>query len=325
MRYTLIPNRASALTEPTVKTGMICMVVAMLLLPVSDTFAKILTGVLSPVEVTMWRLLAQALCFVPVFIFMRHRLHGDMFSPVVALSGLLLMITLTSLVTAFSVMPIATAIAIFFAEPLILTLLAGPLLGEVAGPRRYAAVGVGLIGALIVIRPGFSEFGLATLLPLIAATAYALNMIVLRRACTTRSGLTVQCGATLYATLGMVVILGAFSAVGAIEVAPLARPTWTWWAILCCGALAAASYVLIAEAFRHAQATILAPFQYLEIVGATAAGYFVFSEFPDGLTWLGIVIILGSGAYIFQRERQSGASAPGGRRGGRRAVWTKRG
>lgn len=306
MRYTLIAKRASVLSAPTAKTGMICMVVAMLLLPASDTFAKILTGVLTPVEVTMWRLLAQGLCFMPVILFMRHRLHGAMFSPIVALSGLLVMITLTSLVTAFSVMPIATAIAIFFAEPLILTLLAGPLLGEVAGPRRYAAVGVGLIGALIVIRPGFSEFGLATLLPLVAATAYALNMIVLRRACTTRSGLTVQCGATFYATLGMIVILGALSAVDVIEVAPLARPASTWWAIFGCGALAAASYVLIAEAFRHAQATILAPFQYLEIVGATVAGYFIFSEFPDGLTWLGIVIILASGAYIFQRERQHG-------------------
>jgi drug/metabolite transporter (DMT)-like permease len=220
-------------------------------------------------------------------------------------------------VTAFSVMPIATAIAIFFVEPLLLTLLAGQLLSEVAGPRRYAAVGVGLLGALIVIRPGFSEFGLATLLPLVAATTYALNMIVLRRACATRSGLTVQCGATVYAALGMVIVVGALSVTGMVEPAPLARPAWTWWAILGSGAFAATSFVLIAEAFRHAEATTLAPFQYLEIVGATAAGYLVFSEFPDGLTWLGIAIILGSGAYIVHRERQRGAHLPHHRRGGR--------
>lgn len=315
MSQEFILYRASVRSWSVANKGMICMAVAMLLLPVSDTFAKALTGVLAPVEVTMWRLLAQGFCLVPVVLLMRKRLHGEMFSPIVALSGLLVMITLTSLVTAFSVMPIATAIAIFFAEPLILTLLAGPLLGEVAGPRRYAAVGVGLIGAMIVIRPGFSEFGLATLLPLVAATSYALNMIVLRRACTTRSGLTVQCGATLYAALGMVVILGFLSAFGAIEAAPLARPAWTWGAILGCGAFAAASFVLIAEAFRHAEATTLAPFQYLEIVGATAAGYLVFSEFPDGLTWLGIAIILGSGAYIVQREQQHGSHVPRRRRG----------
>ncbi len=317
MSHVLTPNRVVAPVGPAANAGMICMALAMLLLPIGDTFAKILTGVMGPVEVTMWRLLAQALCLAPVVVLMRHRLRGAMFSPVVALSGLLVMVTLTSLVTAFSVMPIATAIAIFFAEPLILTLLAGPLLGEVAGPRRDAAVAIGLVGALIVIRPGFSEFGLATLLPLLAATAYALNMIVLRRACATRSGLTVQCGATLFAALGMVVLVIGSAATGLIDLAPLARPAWTWAAILGCGVFAAASFVLIAEAFRSAEATVLAPFQYLEIVGATAAGYLVFAEFPDGLTWLGIAIILGSGAYIVQRERQRGAHVPRRRRGGR--------
>jgi drug/metabolite transporter (DMT)-like permease len=317
MSQALILNRAAAPDLSTTNIGMIFMAFAMLLLPVGDTFAKILTDVIGPVEVTMWRLLAQGLCLLPVVVLLRRRLRGAMFSPVVALSGLLVMITLTSLVTAFSVMPIATAIAIFFAEPLILTLLAGPLLGEVAGPRRYAAVSVGLVGALIVIRPGFSEFGLATLLPLVAATAYALNMIVLRRACATRSGLTVQCGATVYAAIGMVVVVGVLYAAGGIELAPLMRPAWTWGAILGCGAFAAASFVLIAEAFRHAEATTLAPFQYLEIVGATAAGFFVFSEFPDGPTWLGVAIILGSGAYIVHRERQQDARVPRRRRGGR--------
>lgn len=310
MSQALILDRSTAPVCSSTKTGMVAMAAAMLLLPVSDTFAKILTGVMSPVEVTMWRLLAQALCLVPVVLVLHRRLRGAMFSPIVALSGLLVMITLASLVTAFSIMPIATAIAIFFVEPLILTLLAGPLLGEVAGPRRYAAVAVGLVGALIVIRPGFSEFGLAALLPLIAATSYALNMIVLRRACAARSGLTVQVGATVYAAFGMAVIVGLLTVSGGIELAPLARPAWTWAAILGCGAFAAASFVLITAAFRHAEATTLAPFQYLEIIGATVAGFLVFSEFPDGFTWLGIAIILGSGAYVVQRERLRDARVP---------------
>lgn len=317
MRQAPSSSRSAPSTGRSTRIGMIYMGIAMFLLPVADTFAKALTDALGPIEVTMWRLLAQALFFLPVILLLRNRLQGPMFSPVVALSGLLLMTTLTSLVTAFSQMPIATAIAIFFAEPLILTLLAGPLLGEVAGPRRYAAVAVGLIGALIVIRPGYSEFGFATVLPLIAATSYALNMIVLKRACTTRSALTMQCGATAYAALGMVVMTGALQANGLIEMAPLDRPSWTWGAILACGGFAAASFVLIAEAFRHAEATILAPFQYLEIVGATAAGFFVFSEFPDALTWLGVAIILGSGAYIFHRERRREARVPRRRRAGR--------
>ncbi len=296
------------------EAGIVLMAAAMLLLPMGDTLAKLLTGVIGPVEVTMWRLMAQALFLVPVAFLLRRRLHGAMFSPIVALSGGLILITLVCLISAFSAMPIATAIAIFFVEPLILTLLAGPLLGEAIGPRRLTAVVVGLLGALIVIRPGFSEFGAATLLPLGAAVAYALNMIVLRFACRDRSGLTVQCGATIYAACGMVLLVAILNGAGAIQIASIARPAWTWAAILGSGALAALSFVLIAEAFRRTEAGVLAPFQYLEILGATAAGYLVFGDFPDALTWLGVAIILGSGLYVFQRERLRGSSATAPRR-----------
>lgn len=296
--------------------GIVLMVLAMALLPVGDTLSKLLTGVMSPVEVTMWRLLAQALFLVPVALVLGRRAGAGMFSPIVALSGLLLMATLTCLVAAFATMPIATAIAIFFLEPLILTLLTGPLLGEVPGPRRLAAVAVGLVGALMVIRPGFSEFGFATLLPVVSATAYALNMIVLRRACRTRSGLTVQCGATLYAALGLVLATGALHAAGFLTVAPGTLPAWSWAAILGAGALAATSFVLIAEAFRRAEASLLAPFQYLEIIGATAMGFLVFGDFPDALTWAGIAVILASGLYVVHREQHQ-AAAPRRRRGAR--------
>ena len=233
-----------------------------------------------------------------------------MFCPVVALSGVLVMVTSTSLIAAFSVMPIATAIAIFFAEPLLLTLLAGPLLGEVTGARRLAAVAVGLAGAVIVIRPGFSAHGMATFLPLLSATAYALNMIVLRIASRTRSGLTIQCGATAYAAAGMVVLVVVSQGMGALTVQPFTYPAWAWGAVFGAGAFAAASFILIAEAFRRAEAGTLAPFQYLEILGATAAGYLVFGHFPDALTWVGIAIILVSGLYVAHREQVKDADIP---------------
>jgi len=90
-----------------------------------------------------------------------------------------------------------------------------------------------------------------------------------------------------------------------------------WVAVLCAGAVATISCLLVAEAYRTADATVLAPIQYLEIVMATVLGFLVFGEFPDMLTWLGVMIILGSGAYIFHRERHSVNSAPRRRRGGR--------
>ncbi len=282
--------------------GMTCMAAAMLLLPLGDTFSKLLTETLNPIEVATVRVLAQGAFLLPAAVLLRNRLRGAMFSPVVALSGLLVMITLICLIGAFAVMPIATAIAIFFVEPLILTVLAGPLLGEAVGPRRLAAVGIGLVGALIVIRPG-AEFEISSLLPLLAAASYALNMIVLRRASRTRSGLTIQCGATIYACVGIVALSFGLHATDIVTPDPSALSAWDWVLILGSGLLAAASYVLIAEAFRHAEAGLLAPFQYLEIIGATAAGFLVFGDFPDGMTWLGIAVILSSGLYVVYRER----------------------
>ncbi len=284
--------------------GMVMMIIAMLLLPIGDSFAKALTTVMPSPEVTMWRLLAQGMFLVPVAVILRKRLHGRMFSPVVALSGLLITITLMSLIGAFAKMPIATAISIFFVEPLLLTLLAGPFLGEKVGPRRLAAVVVGLIGAMIVIRPGFAQFGFAAVLPLIAAASYALNMIVLRRASEIRSGLTVQCGASAYAAIGTLIVMMFWYGPSVVTEAPETLPIWAWGAMLGAGGFAAISFVLIAEAFRRVEASTLAPFQYLEILGATAVGYAVFGDFPDAMTWLGVAIILASGIYVFYRENK---------------------
>lgn len=284
--------------------GMVMMIIAMLLLPIGDSFAKALTTVMPSPEVTMWRLLAQGMFLVPVAVILRKRLHGRMFSPVVALSGLLITITLMSLIGAFAKMPIATAISIFFVEPLLLTLLAGPFLGEKVGPRRLAAVVVGLIGAMIVIRPGFAQFGFAAVLPLIAAASYALNMIVLRRASDIRSGLTVQCGASAYAAIGTLIVMMFWYGPSVVTKAPETLPIWAWGAMLGAGGFAAISFVLIAEAFRRVEASTLAPFQYLEILGATAVGYAVFGDFPDAMTWLGVAIILASGIYVFYRENK---------------------
>jgi drug/metabolite transporter (DMT)-like permease len=176
---------------------------------------------------------------------------------------------------------------------------------------------VGLIGALSVIRPGLSSYGWTTALPLLSALAYACNMIVMKRACATRSSLTLQCGATMFAAAIMAVAILILFAIGTPSLVPIANDAGVWRAILGTGAFAAASFVLIAEAFRRADASTLAPLQYLEIIGATLAGWFVFSTFPDGLTWFGLGIILCSGLYVYHREGGAATAAPRRIRGGR--------
>ncbi|MGR3747969.1 MULTISPECIES: DMT family transporter [unclassified Paracoccus (in: a-proteobacteria)] len=294
------------------RQGMVAMVAATLLLPVGDALSKLLTGIVPPFDVTAWRTVMQAMFLIPVAILLRNRLTGAVFSWPALLSGALISAAMFSLISAFQQMPIATAIAIFFIEPLLLTLLAAPLLGEVPGRRRLIAVGIGLIGALIVIRPNLATFGPVALWPLGAALAFALNMIVLRKATRTRSALSVQIGATISAALlliGVQVLAGV--AFDRAIPNPFDLPAWAVGALLAAGALAAFTFVLIAVAFSKAEAGVLAPFQYLEIVGATIVGYLVFGDLPDALTWLGTAIILGAGMYVFYRERQSGRGLTG--------------
>ncbi len=285
------------------RLGMVAMIVAMGLLPVGDAISKLLTEVAAPFDVSVWRITAQAICFVPVALWYRRQLSGRVLSVPAALSALCISTVMVCLISAFRSMPIATAIAIFFVEPLLLTLLSWPLLGERPGPRRFVAVGLGLIGALIVIRPNFAAFGPVALFPLMAALAYALNMVVLRRATRTRPALAVQIGATFIAAAGMLAVSGLGRLMGR-EGSDLVRAEpWVWLAVVSAGALAALTFLLIAHAFSKAEASHLAPLQYLEIVGATLVGLIVFGEFPDALTWLGTAIILASGIYVFRRER----------------------
>ncbi|KAF0674610.1 DMT family transporter [Profundibacterium mesophilum] len=290
------------------RAGMLAMIVAMALLPLGDSISKSLTAVATPMQVTIWRSLAQVAFFIPVAFVFRAQLRGPVLTPMSLMSALMILTVTLSLVTAFEAMPIATAIAIFFVEPLLLTLLAGLFLGEVPGPRRYAAVAVGLIGALIVIRPNLAAFGPVALLPLLAALAYALNMIIMRKATRRQSALGFQFGASLFAGVIVLIVQGARWALlpGA---APSVLPGWVLLMVIGAGALAMMSFLLITFAFSRVEASLLAPFQYLEIVGAIAVGFVIFGEMPDGMTLLGAAIILASGAYVFHRERQNNVEA----------------
>jgi drug/metabolite transporter (DMT)-like permease len=295
---------------PSQIAGMMAMCAAMALLPIGDAISKTLTGFAAPFDVTVWRTLAQAIWFLPLLLLARKGLRGSVLSWPAVLSGALVAVVSLCLIYAYRTMPIATAISIFFIEPLVLTLLAGPFLGEKPGMRRYIAVAIGLIGALIVIRPNFEIFGPVVLLPALGALAYALNMIVLRKATRNhRSALSFQIGVALS---GAAILGGAQLALGLMgrHTTPLSDlPGWALGALFASGALIALTFLLITLAFSKVEASLLAPLQYLEILGATLVGYLVFGNFPDPLTILGTSIILASGIYVFYRERKSGAPA----------------
>jgi len=220
------------------------------------------------------------------------------------LAGLFLAAALIAFNSALKHMPIANAIAIFFVEPLILTLLSAYLLGEGLGWRRLSAVFIGLIGAMVVIRPNWAAFGPAALYPLGAACGFAGYMLIVRVMTQKGGRLALQFWIGV-AALGAMIAATVIGDRLGVPVLALGRPEGVQWAYLAAmGVIAAISHQMIANAFARAEAGALAPLQYLEIISAVILGWLVFHDFPDRLTWLGTAIIIGSGIYVFHRERQ---------------------
>lgn len=297
-------SASSASGEHRIGLAFAMMLGATTLFPIGDTFSKLLTGLMGPLEVTFWRVAFQTLALILLALAMPHRAVGAKLSPILALGGATTAAMVAGLISAFAVMPIATAIVIFFVGPLILTVFSALFLDEDVGWRRYAAVCVGLVGAVVVIRPNWSTFGFHGLLPLGAAAGFAATMTLLRVASRTRSGLATQVGMSGYAASILGVGLLAAGMLGWFNWSAPGAPVWVWPVFALMGVISAATFLLIAEAYKLAPASVLAPTQYFEIVGATILGYLVFGDFPDALTWIGTAIILGSGLYVFHRERR---------------------
>ncbi|MHA6297793.1 DMT family transporter [Devosia sp. CAU 1758] len=285
------------------RSGMAIMVLAVTIVPIGDALSKSLTSQLNPFEIAFWRFGFQLAVLGLVLVVMRRRPEQGPLG-LILLGGATSAITLSALIGAFVTMPIATAIAIFFVEPLVLTVLSALFLKEKTGWRRYLAVAVGLGGVLVVIRPSWDIFGWASLLPLLAALAFAVNAIAMRALSTRMGSVSIQ----FWFTLVAVVLLGAglltFDRLKLVSASGLdLSGPWAQFTLM--GALSAFTFFLFTEAFRRTPASTLAPFQYLEIVGATLVGYVAFGDFPDVWTWVGTAIILAAGLYVFHRERQA--------------------
>lgn len=287
---------------------MTIMVAAMLFAPVMDAIAKSLAtqSDVSPATVTFGRFVVQTL-FLSVFVTIAWS-KGAMkyvFSWVNILRGMIMGLAAMLFFTAIKYMPLADAIAVFFVEPLIVMLMSSMFLGEKVGWRRVTAAIIGFGGAIIVIRPSYELFGAVSLLPLCTAFLFSIYLILTRISGSNQEPLVMQ----FYAGIGGVLLCGFVLAVGtplgSVDFG-LSLPTTTqaWSLLLGIGLFAVASHLLIVIAFTMAPASILAPFQYVEIVSATILGYVIFNDFPASVQWLGIMIIIGSGVYIFLREQK---------------------
>jgi drug/metabolite transporter (DMT)-like permease len=210
-------------------------------------------------------------------------------------------------VMAIGRVPLATASAIGFSAPLIVTALSVPLLHEQVGWRRWSAVVVGFAGTLMVIRPGSGFREPAVLLLLVSSFAYALYMIATRLAGRYDSAATGIIFAALFGSLGMSLAMPFV----------FVMPRSILDGLLFCslGLLGGFGHYLVIRAFQLGPAAVIAPLGYVELVGTVILGYVVFGNFPDLWTWAGAGVIITSGIYIALRERRrreerTGVSAP---------------
>ena len=194
---------------------------------------------------------------------------------------------------AFSRLPMAQAYAIFFAMPLLITLMAIPMLGERVGLRRGLAVIVGLLGVLVVLRPGEADLGLGHLAALSAAVTGALTSVIVRKI----GGNERSAVLMLYPMLGNVLAMGAVLPFVYVPM-PIAH-----LGLMCIIALFGfIGGILVIKAYRTAPAVIVAPMQYSQILWAALYGWLLFDERIDLYTAVGSAIIIASGIYIVMRE-----------------------
>lgn len=282
--------------------AMLLMLVAMLVVPGMDAIAKWLSTSISAGQVVWCRFVFQTLLLLPFFLPLRGAMiPGDLLAH--AARGLLMVVGTMVFFTALKHLPIADAIAIFFVEPLILTLLAALLLGEKIGWRRLTAVLVGFAGALIVIRPNFEAFGWPAMLPLVSAFTFSLYLIITRTLSQREHPIRMQFYSGISGSVFATLLVG-FGVELQWPLFELTAPSGFQWSLLIAlGVISTTAHLLVVYAFQRGPAGLLAPFQYIEIIGATIFGLLIFGDFPDALTWVGVMIIVLSGLYVFHRER----------------------
>jgi drug/metabolite transporter (DMT)-like permease len=209
-------------------------------------------------------------------------------------------------------LPLADAVATAFVAPLLVTLMSAVILGEKVGPRRWAAVAVGMVGVVIMTRPGAGVIHPAALLVLASAFCYSGSHMMTRRMRHTESSMTLN----FYTQVGFIVVsscFGLFAGDGHLAQPPgstwefLFRP-WhvppvaDWWAFVATGLAVGVGGLLMAQAYRTSEAALVAPFEYIGMPMAIFWGVVVFGTWPDHTAWIGMALICGAGLYTLWRE-----------------------
>lgn len=212
------------------------------------------------------------------------------------LRGTLLATEINVMVLGFVLLGLVESLAVFAAYPLIVAALAGPILGERAGWRRWAAIGVGFAGVLVILRPGYTVFSPTALVPLVAAVLFALYGLLTRYVARKDSAAT---SFFWTGTVGAVVA----TAVGIWTWEQMTPPDWAWMALLC--VTGAFGHYLLIRCYEVAEASAVQPFAYFQLVFGSTIGLLVFGETLRWNVALGALIVVSAGLFTLWRERRA--------------------
>jgi drug/metabolite transporter (DMT)-like permease len=295
-----LPEKKSAVRKAPARAdrpfkGIALVLASTIFLGTSDVTAKYLSATLPSIEIAWIRFLVFAVIMTPammpaspLYALQTNRLGLHLMRGAALLGSSLFFIS------GLRFLPIAEASATGFVAPLFVTALSIIFLGEKVGLRRWIATAVGLIGVLIILRPGTGAFHPAAFFPLVSALAWACTLIMTRMMSGTERAITTM----TYSSIAGLFILSAL--------VPFVWVTPTWHDIafgILIGVASTAGQWIVVLAFRYADASVLAPFSYTQLLWVSVLGFFIFGEVPDAYTITGAAFIVASGLYTAHRER----------------------
>ncbi len=274
--------------------GIALILLSTVFLGTSDATSKYLSATLPSIEIAWIRFLVFVVIMVPAMlpgspIFALHSRRPGL----QAMRGLALLASSLLFISGLRFLPIAEASATSFVSPLFVTALSIFFLGESVGLRRWIATAVGLIGVLIILRPGSGAFHPAAFFPIVSALAWAGTLIMTRMMSGRERTVTTM---TWSSIVGLCVL-------SALVPLVWVAPTWhdIFFGILI-GVASTAGQWIVVLAFRYADASVLAPFSYTQLLWVSLLGFLIFGEVPDVWTVTGAAFIVASGLYTAHRE-----------------------
>ena len=296
------------------RLGIICAVIASISFSINDASIKFISGAYPLHEVVTFRAGISLIISLAILVPMEggYRRLWTSKLPLHLLRGLLVVGANSFFFLGLAVMPLSDATALFFIAPVVITIFSVVFLGEKVGKFRWSATAIGLIGAVIMLRPTSASFQPVAVLPLLAAVCYAGIHMLSRRMGGTESASTLS-----------VYIQGVFLAVGLVmgltfgdgRFAPgdgrsldfllrewVVPPPADYPVLLIIGLSSAIGGYCVSQAYRVSEAAVIAPFEYTALVMSIVWGFTIFGTLPDWVAWTGTGLILASGLVVFWRE-----------------------